>query len=66
MRRILLFEEKSKKEKESKVKGPPPKKTLDELLNSGTKWKTIIMNYYFIVCNQLPINYESFRIFFLS
>nr|AHZ89388.1 allograft inflammatory factor-1 [Hirudo medicinalis] len=37
LRLILLFEEKSKKEKESKVKGPPPKKTLDELLNSGTK-----------------------------
>jgi allograft inflammatory factor 1 len=37
LRLILLFEEKAKKEKESKVKGPPPKRSIEELLNSGQK-----------------------------
>jgi len=33
LRLILVFEEKAKKEKEGKAKGPPPKRTMDELLN---------------------------------
>lgn len=32
LRLILLFEEKAKQDKASKAKGPPPKKTIDELL----------------------------------
>jgi allograft inflammatory factor 1 len=32
LRLILLFEEKAKQEKEKKFKGPPPKRTIDELL----------------------------------
>jgi len=34
LRLILLFEEKSKQEKASKAKGPPPKRTINDLLQS--------------------------------
>lgn len=32
LRLILLFEEKAKKDKESKAKGPPPKQSIEQLL----------------------------------
>jgi len=34
LRLILLFEEKAKQEKEGKAKGPPPKRTLNDLLQA--------------------------------
>jgi allograft inflammatory factor 1 len=37
LRLILLFEEKAKKDKETKFKGPPPKRTIDDLLANGQK-----------------------------
>jgi len=35
LRLILLFEEKAKQEKAGKVKGPPPKRTIDDLLHAS-------------------------------